>query len=66
MTNATRFRDSTQIRLPSDALAGLRAELEERFVLAVREEGSRVRLIGSPTEIHGASGFLTRNGVLVD
>lgn len=65
MTHAARFRDSTQIRLPSDALAGLRAELEEEFVLTVREEGNRVRLIGSPTEIAGASGFLVRNGVHV-
>jgi hypothetical protein len=66
MTNAARFRDSTQIRLPSDALAGLRAELDDRFVLTVREEGNRVRLIGSPTEIQGASGFLARHGVVVD
>jgi hypothetical protein len=66
MTNAARFRDSTQIRLPSDALAGLRAELDDRFVLTVREEGNRVRLIGSPTEIQAASGFLARHGVVVD
>ncbi|WP_436934085.1 VNG_1110C family protein [Halovenus marina] len=65
MTNAARLRDSTQIRLPTDAVSGLRDELEERFVVTVRREGSRVRIIGSPVEIKSVSEFLTRNGITV-
>ena len=66
MTNAARLRDSTQILLPSDALAGLRADLEEQFVVTIRVEGGRVRIIGSPIEIKRVSEFLARNGVTVD
>lgn len=65
MTNAARLRDSTQIRLPSEALAGIRGELEDRFVVTVRSEDGRVRIIGSPVEIKSVSEFLTRNGVTV-
>jgi len=66
MTNAARLRDSTQILLPSDALAGLRADLEEQFVVTIRVEEGRVRIIGSPIEIKRVSEFLARNGVTVD
>jgi hypothetical protein len=65
MTDAARLRDSTQIRLPPDRLDGIREELEERFVVTVRREDCRVRIIGSPVEIKGVSDFLARNGVTV-
>jgi hypothetical protein len=65
MTNAARLRDSTQIRLPSEALSGIRDELEDRFMVTVCREGTRVRIIGSPVEIKGVSEFLTRNGITV-
>ncbi|MEF8776176.1 MAG: hypothetical protein V5A43_06700 [Haloarculaceae archaeon] len=65
MTDAARLRDSTQILLAEGALDGLRAELEERFVVTIRREQRRVRIIGSPVEIKGASEFLARNGVHV-
>jgi hypothetical protein len=65
MTTAARLRDSTQILLPDEALAGLRTDLDERFVVTVRQEENRVRIIGSPTEIKRVSAFLARNGVTV-
>ena len=65
MADASRLRDSTQIQLPTEAVEGLREDLEERFVLTIREECEQVRIIGSPVEIKDASRFLTRNGVTV-
>lgn len=63
MTDVARLRDSTQILLPRSALAGIRDELEERFTVTVRQEDSRVRIIGSPSEIKDVNNFLARNGV---
>jgi hypothetical protein len=63
MSDPTRLRDSTEILLPAGALDGLRDDLEERFTLTIRTEGGRVRIIGSPVEIKGASDFLARNGI---
>jgi hypothetical protein len=65
MTDADRFRDSTQIRLPQSAMDGFDCALEERFTVTVREEDSQVRIIGSPVEIKNVSDFLARNGVTV-
>jgi hypothetical protein len=65
VTNPARLRDSTQILLHNEALAGLQRELDERFVVTIRQEDDRVRIIGSPTEIKGVSEFLTRSGVTV-
>lgn len=65
MTDVARLRDSTQILLPSSALAGLTVELEQRFTVTIRQEGRRVRIIGSPTEIKNVNDFLARNGVTV-
>ena len=65
MTDVARLRDSTQILLPSGALSGIREELEERFVVTVRREERRVRIIGSPVEIKSVSDFLARNGITV-
>lgn len=65
MTDVARLRDSTQILLPSGALGGLRADLEEEFTVTVRTEDSRVRIIGSPVEIKSVSNYLTRNGITV-
>jgi hypothetical protein len=76
MPDPSTLRDSTQIVLSSDALAGLRAELDERFTLTFLELNDRregesecegggeyVRIIGSPVEIRAASEFLSRHGV---
>lgn len=65
MSDVARLRDSTQILLPSDALAGLRTDVEERFTVTVRCEQSGVRIIGSPVEIKAVSDFLARNGVTI-
>jgi len=62
---AARFRDSTQIVLPGDALVGLRSTIDERFVVTVRQESNLVRIIGRPTDIKQVSQFLSRNGVVV-
>ena len=63
MPNPTRLRDSTQIVLPSQALEGLRDEIESRFVVTVVPEDEHYRIIGSPVEIKDAGEFLTKNGV---
>lgn len=65
MTTATRFRDSTQIVLPGDALVGLRSTVDERFIVTVRQEDNLIRIIGSPSEIKQVGQFLSRNGILV-
>ncbi|MFC7072394.1 hypothetical protein ACFQJ7_14870 [Halovenus rubra] len=65
MSDVARLRDSTQILLPSDALAGLSADIEEEFTVTVRSEDGSVRIIGSPVEIKSVSNFLTRNGITV-
>ncbi len=65
MNDVARLRDSTQILLPSEALSGLRGDVEERFTVTVRSEDGRVRIIGSPVEIKDVSYFLARNGVHV-
>jgi hypothetical protein len=66
MADVARLRDSTQILLPDGALEGIRADLQEQFVVTVCREDGRVRIIGSPVEIKGASEFLARNGIAVD
>ena len=65
MQDAATLRDSTQILLSPETIDGLRADLTDRFTLTITEEGPRVRLIGSPSEIKAVSEFLTRNGVPV-
>ena len=64
MPDPSRFRDSTQIVLPADALDGLKDDLEEEFTLTIIDEPEdQLRIIGSPAEIKDASDFLTRHGV---
>jgi hypothetical protein len=65
MGDPARFRDSTQLVLPSGALEGVRAELERKFVLSFVERSETVRIVGSPVEINGASDWLSRQGVFV-
>jgi hypothetical protein len=63
MGDPARFRDSTQIVVPSDALAGLRTDLESEFAVTVREEEGAARIIGSPVVIKEVSDYLVRQGV---
>jgi hypothetical protein len=65
MTDVARLRESTQILLPSNAIADIRAEIEDQFMVTVRNEDGAVRIIGSPTEIKSVSDFLARNGVTI-
>jgi hypothetical protein len=66
MPTPARLRDSTEILLPKTAIEGIREELEERFMLTILAEDCRVRIIGSPVEIKGASDFLARNGIAIE
>jgi hypothetical protein len=62
----SRLRDSTQIVLPCDEIAEIRDPLTEEFTVTVVSVGDGTcKIIGSPVEIKGASGFLARHGVSV-
>ncbi|PSQ20084.1 hypothetical protein BRD00_00235 [Halobacteriales archaeon QS_8_69_26] len=62
----SRLRDSTQIVVPCDELNGLRDSLTEEFtVTVVTIEDGYCRIIGSPVEIKGVSGFLAKHGITV-
>ncbi|MFC5969884.1 hypothetical protein ACFPYI_00935 [Halomarina salina] len=63
MSDAGRFRDSTQIVLPRGRLGDLRADLGREFTLTFVEQDGRVRIIGSPVEIKSASDWLVRHGI---
>jgi len=63
MPDPAKLRDSTQIILPADAVAGFRAELEEQFVVTLFEQDDLLRIIGSPVEIKAVSEYLTRQGI---
>ncbi|MFB6093748.1 MAG: hypothetical protein ABEJ77_02240 [Halanaeroarchaeum sp.] len=65
MVDAASLRDSTQIVLPRDALAGVEVDVEEEFVVSVLEEGEQIRIVGSPVVIREVSDFLCRNGITV-
>lgn len=66
MSDPSRYRDSTQIVLPCEAIAGLRDRIEAEFTVTVfSKEGQDCRIIGSPVEIKAVSDFLSRHGVTV-
>ncbi|WP_332898720.1 VNG_1110C family protein [Haladaptatus sp. CMSO5] len=66
MSDAERFRDSTQIVLPADVYATVRDALDAEFMLtAIEEPSDSVRLIGSPIDIKAASDYLARHGIPV-
>ncbi|MFD1512426.1 hypothetical protein [Halomarina rubra] len=65
MSDAVRYRDSTQIVLPRETLGGLRADLGREFVLTFVDQDDTVRIIGSPVEIKEASDWLARHGVFL-
>jgi len=63
MSNANRFRDSTQIELPCAALDEHRSPLESAFTVTVVTDETQCRIIGSPMEIKAVSNFLSRRGI---
>jgi hypothetical protein len=65
MTEVARLRDSTQILLPTGSLAAIETDLEEEFMVSVRDEDGHVRIIGSPVVIKSVCDFLARNGIPV-
>ncbi|WP_338728281.1 hypothetical protein [Haladaptatus sp. DJG-WS-42] len=66
MSDAERFRDSTQIVLPADVYATVRDGLEAEFMLtAIEEHPNAIRLIGSPIDVKAASDYLARHGIPV-
>ncbi|MFP4590297.1 MAG: hypothetical protein ACLFMX_02595 [Halobacteriales archaeon] len=65
MPSPATLRDSTQIEVPYHAVAHLLETIETRFVVTIRREGSRCRIIGSPVEIKDVGTYLARRGVTV-
>ncbi|MFW6448215.1 MAG: hypothetical protein ACOC0X_01605 [Halobacteriota archaeon] len=65
MPSPAMLRDSTQIEVPYRAVAHLLDSIEERFVVSIRREGPRCRIIGSPVEIKAVGTYLARRGVTV-
>ena len=66
MPDPAQLRDSTQIVLARETLAGLDADVEERFMVSVAPvDEERCRLVGSPVVIKDVSNFLARNGVTI-
>jgi hypothetical protein len=66
MPEPSQLRDSTQIVLPRETLAGLEPQLDEEFTVTVVPEGDdHYRIIGSPVEIKDVSEFLARRGITV-
>lgn len=65
MPDPSRLRDSTQIIVPPSALEGIRSDIEAKFSVTMFDECEIVRIIGSPVEIKGVNGYLSRHGVTV-
>jgi hypothetical protein len=66
MPDPAQLRDSTQIVLERETLAGLEVDVEERFMISVAPvDEDRCRLVGSPVVIKDVSDFLARNGVAI-
>ena len=65
MVDAASLRDSTQIVLPDGALAGIRGDLLDEFVVSIFDEGDAVRIVGSPVVIREVSDYLCRQGINV-
>ena len=65
MVDAASLRDSTQIVLPDGALAGIREDLTEEYVVSIFDEEDAVRIVGSPVVIREVSDYLCRQGINV-
>ncbi|GAD53636.1 hypotheical protein [Halarchaeum acidiphilum MH1-52-1] len=63
MGDPSTYRDSTQIVLRADALAGIDPPLDEQFTVTLFERDGVIRVIGSPVEIRAAGDYLARQGV---
>ena len=64
MPTPASLRDSTQIELPADSIAGLREQLEAEYTVTIFNPEPRLcRIVGSPVEIKAVSAFLSRHGI---
>jgi len=63
MCDPAGFRDSTQIVVRWDALAGLRSDIASEFTVTIRAEGAAARIIGSPVGITELTDYLARLGL---
>nr|WP_227777252.1 hypothetical protein [Haladaptatus pallidirubidus] len=64
MTDASWFRDNTQIVLPTGALDDCRDELEQRFMITAVDEQDTTRLIGNPVVIPKVHDWLVSQGLV--
>lgn len=64
MADASWFRDSTQIVLPTETLGGYRDELEQRFMITIVDEQDTTRLIGSPVVIPKVRDWLVAHEIV--
>jgi hypothetical protein len=66
MPSPEQLRDSTQIVLPCEAVAGVESTLESDFAVSVvAAEGPACRIVGSPVAIKAVGRFLARQGIAV-
>jgi len=65
MSDASRLRDSTQIIIPTEALDGMREDIQAEFTVTVLDADGHTRIIGSPVVIKRVSTYLARHGVSV-
>ncbi|WP_227380613.1 VNG_1110C family protein [Haladaptatus halobius] len=66
VTDASWFRDNTQLVLPKGRLADYRNDLERQFMITIIDEQDTVRLIGSPVVIIDVRNWLTAKGIVID
>lgn len=66
MGYAASFRDSTQIEVQSEAIAGLESAILARFKVTLRTDAGCCRIIGAPSEIKRVDRYLFDRGVTVD
>ena len=65
MPYPTAFRDATQIVLPAHDIEGLEPSLRERFMVTIRHEADRCRIVGAPAEIRRVMAYLVERGVAI-
>ena len=64
MADASWFRDSTQVVLPTGTLGGYRDELKQQFMITIVDEQDTTRLIGSPVVIPEVRDWLVAHGIV--
>lgn len=65
MGHAATFRDCTQIEVPATELDGLESTLKSRFMVTLKYEADRCRIIAAPSELKRVASYLLERGVRV-